>query len=305
MLWSVVFFVYCFVGRASGMPQIDLRADTTSVTLGQPLGIELKLKYPLTFDLLNPDLRLLWSDVDFSLTELIGPINIDDSQQIVLRGNIQFFALGQQTIPSVEFLFLDSKEDTIVSESFPLTVSVNSVLSQDEEEIRDIKPPVYITGGVPIWIAIVLVILFFIVVAGGVYFLFRRYRRRSSCELHKVVEVDFEAEFNRIARMDLLEKGEIKTYYSLLSDNLRKFLEKVWVEEAMEKTTGEIEVILRKRNVDNDLIRRTGLYLSTADLVKFARFHPDLDNANNVPRLGLDILHSFEKLNRQEEENSR
>jgi hypothetical protein len=301
MFWRVVFPLYFFIGQALGMPVIDIKADTTSVTLGQPLGLEIELEYPLTFDLLSPDLRLVWSDFQFTLTELTGPIIIDDRQQVFLRGNIQFFELGQQTIPPIAFIFLDSKMDTVLSESSDLTVSVNSVLMQNEQEIRDIKPPVYITGGVSVWLVLVITVVLFAVIGMLVFLGLRRYRRRTSHEEDKIIEVDFIAEFNRIAQMGLLEKGEIKLYYSLLSDNLRKFLENRWVEEAMEKTTGEIENILRKQNIDNDLIRRTGLYLSTADLVKFARFHPDIDNANHAPRLGLAILHSFEKSNEEQE----
>ncbi len=301
MFWSVVFFLYFFIGQALAMPVIDVKADTTSVTLGQPLGLEIELDYPLTFDLLSPDLRLVWSDYEFTLTELTGPTRIDNRQQIFLRGNIQFFELGQQTIPSVAFHFLDSKKDTVFSESSDLTVSVNSVLNGNEQEIRDIKPPVYITGGVSVWLVLVITVVLFIVIGILVFFGLRRYRRRTYHEEDEIIEVDFIAEFNRIAQMGLLEKGEIKLFYSLLSDNLRKFLEKSWVEEAMEKTTGEIENILRMQNIDNDLIRRTGLYLSTADLVKFARFHPDIDNANHAPRLGLAIMHSFEKSNEEQE----
>ena len=301
MFWSVVFPLYFFIGQAWAMPVIDIKADTTSVTLGQPLGLEIELEYPLTFDFLSPDLRLIWSDFEFTLTELTGPIVIDNRQQIFLRGNIQFFELGQQKIPEVAFLFLDSKKDTVLSESSDLTVSVNSVLKQNEQEIRDIKPPVYIIGGVSVWLVLVIAVVLFVVIGILVFFGLRRYRRRNSREEDKIIEVDFIAEFNRIAQMGLLEKGEVKLYYSLLSDNLRKFLENRWVDEAMEKTTGEIENILRKQNIDNDLIRRTGLYLSTADLVKFARFHPDIDNANHAPRLGLAILHSFEKLHEEQE----
>ena len=303
MYRCIGFFVFCLLGQASAMPQVYVKADTTIVTLGQPLKIELKIEYPLSFSLFQPDLRLIWSDVDFELTELSGPITVDNGQRIVLRGNVQFFEIGEQTIPSVGFLFLDSKNDTVTSQSFPLTLFVKSVLSQDENEIRDIKPPVFIAGGFSIWLVAVVVGLLLICIGAGLYFLIRRYRRRNLPKSDEVVEIDFSAEFNRIAQMGLLEKGEIKKYYSLLSDNLRKFLEKVWVEEAMEKTTGEIEAVLRKQNIDNDLIRRTGLYLSTADLVKFARFFPDSDNADHAPRLGLDILHSFEKLSEEQEEN--
>ena len=304
MFWSVLFFVYGSLSWALAMPEIDLGADTTNVTLGQPVELKLKIKYPLTFNLLEPDLRLIWPGIEFSLTDLTGPTKLQNNYQIVLRGSVQFFELGRNIVPPVKFLFLNSKNDTVLVASQDLTVFVNSILSQDEQEIRDIKPPIKIDGGIPIWLFILLVVMVFICIGGVLFFLFNRYCRRASEDLVEDVQIDFSAEFKRIEQMGLLEKGEIKLYYSLLSDNLRKFLEKMWVEEAMEKTTGEIESVLQAQNIDKDLISRTGLYLSTADLVKFARFCPDRNNANYASQLGLSILNSFEKLNKQQIEST-
>ena len=62
----------------------------------------------------------------------------------------------------------------------------------------------------------------------------------------------------------------------------------------MEKTTAELDVALRDKNVPDGEIRQILGYLSTADLVKFARFHPEIDSAHRVPEAGVAILSALE-----------
>ena len=80
----------------------------------------------------------------------------------------------------------------------------------------------------------------------------------------------------RIAESGLLEHGDFKTYYSLLSENLRRFLEESLAIEAMEQTTSELADALQEGEVDTALREQVIDYLAAADLVKFARFHPAL-----------------------------
>ena len=107
--------------------------------------------------------------------------------------------------------------------------------------------------------------------------------------------IDYAAEFVRIAESGLLERGEFKTYYSLLSENLRRFLEECLETEAMEQTTSELADALRESEIDGTLRQQIIDYLAAADLVKFARFHPVLDEARGAPDGGLAILRAIEE----------
>ena len=122
-----------------------------------------------------------------------------------------------------------------------------------------------------------------------------RRRRCAAAEGEPETEpVDYVAEFERIASLGLLERGEFKAYYSLSADNLRRYIEEAPVVEAMEKTTTEPDLALREKCVPDGEIRQVLGYLSTADLVKFARFHPELESAHRVPEVGLAILRVLE-----------
>ncbi|MEE2871897.1 MAG: hypothetical protein VX893_03175, partial [Candidatus Latescibacterota bacterium] len=91
-------------------------------------------------------------------------------------------------------------------------------------------------------------------------------------------------------------RGDFKIYYSLLSENLRRFLEQRLEMEAMEQTTSELAVAMRGVEIEDRLAEQIVEYLGDADLVKFARFHPDIDTARRAPEAGLTILRDVEDL---------
>ena len=126
-----------------------------------------------------------------------------------------------------------------------------------------------------------------------VYWLWRRWSRKAEPE-PQPDPVDFVAEFASIAHLGLLERGDFKTYYSLLSETLRRFIERDAGVEAMEQTTGQLAAALKGVGVESALAQRVVGYLEAADLVKFARFHPDVDAARRAPEAGLALLRDIE-----------
>jgi|GEM_PF-813774 len=276
--------------------EVSLRADTTRVTLGQPIELQLVLNYPADRRPDEPNLVELLADASFVAGARQGPVDSATGRQLVLMGQARFFELGSQILPSIAVAFVSAAGDTLAAQSSPLEIVVFSVLSEGEEQLRDIKPPVAVAGGIELWLVILLACVVLALLAALVYWLVRRYRAGLQATEPAPDPVDFAAEFTRIAGMGLLERGDFKTYYSLLSDNLRRFMERDLGFEAMEKTTSEIESLLRTDEVSSDVIRQVVGYLSTTDLVKFARFYPELESARRMPDTGLAILRALEEL---------
>ena len=77
-------------------------------------------------------------------------------------------------------------------------------------------------------------------------------------------------------------KGQIKQYYSQLSDVLRVYMEGRFNFLAMEQTTPEILKDLKLCDLpDTTLIQRMSYILETADLAKFAKYEPIPDENDN------------------------
>ncbi len=285
--------------------EVSLRADTTQVTLGQPIGLELFLRYSPDWRPDEPDLLALLADASYRASGRRGPEDIAGQRQLVLAGQARFFALGPQVIPSIAVAFVSATGDTLVAHSTPLDIAVVSVLGEGEEQLRDIKKPVVVAGGIELWLVVALAVVVLLLLALLIHWLVRRYRANAQGVEPEAAPVDFAGEFARIAGMGLLERGDFKTYYSLLSDNLRRFMERDLGIEAMEKTTGEIDASLRGEKISGEIARQVAGYLSTTDLVKFARFQPEMASARRMPDAGLAILRDLEELIRVRTERQK
>ena len=156
------------------------------------------------------------------------------------------------------------------------------VISPEIDEskgIYDIKPPI----AMPVTVLEVLpwVLLFFWLLAGVyvlMYFI-KRQKKQKELEEAKRVETAHEValkELEKLKSEKLWQSGEVKAYYTRLTDILRKYLENRFGLRAMESTSVEIlrdmEVIMHREEKDLELIREI---LQTGDMVKFAKFSPE------------------------------
>jgi hypothetical protein len=83
-------------------------------------------------------------------------------------------------------------------------------------------------------------------------------------------------ELDTLKRKDLVSRGDWKTYYSELSDIVRRYLENRFGLAAPDMTTEEFLVYVRDRSIleasYKSLLRE---FLTASDLVKFAKYIPD------------------------------
>jgi hypothetical protein len=272
---------------------VEARVDTNRVTLGDPIALSLRLRYGPDEKPALPSPEEWPAGLWVKPGERQGPRAAGGAQELVQQYQVRLFRLGRQPIPALPVVFVRANGDTVVRTTRPVEIEVISVRGADEEEPRDIKPPLVIAGGIPLWLAVVLGLVGLGLTGGLLYWLFRRRRPR---EVETPLQpVDHQAEFVRIAGLGLVERGEFKAYYSLLSENLRRYLEHRLGIEAMEQTTTQIVAALRQSDLPEGVVRQIAEYLRAADLVKFARFHPALDSARRAPEAGIALIRGVEQ----------
>ena len=93
----------------------------------------------------------------------------------------------------------------------------------------------------------------------------------------------------------LVEEGRLKEYYTRLSDTLRRFIEVHFGIEALERTSGEIDQLLQGIGVEAETRARVASFFAEADLVKFARFAPPIDEAHEALTEVRDIVERSQK----------
>ncbi|MDE2737250.1 MAG: hypothetical protein OXI72_22835 [Gemmatimonadota bacterium] len=280
-------------GLHAQAPRAEAALDTAAARVGDPIRLTLTLYHDATARPEAPDLPQILRDFSprcagWHQREVATGVEL--AQECELR----LYELGLHKVPAMAVSFVTAAGDTLLRETQPLAIEVISARSEGEDQLRDIKPPVLISGGVPLWVVVAIGLLALaLCVLGGVW-LWRR-RTRTPEPPPPPEPIDYAAEFARIAASGLLERGEFKTYYSLLSENLRRFLEESLAIEAMEQTTSELADALQGAEVEGAIRQQIIDYLAVADLVKFARFHPALDAARRAPDAGLAILRAIEE----------
>jgi hypothetical protein len=170
----------------------------------------------------------------------------------------------------------------------PLSITIASVLTEDDLEKRDLKPQASLPK-LPVWPWLLLGVL----VAALLFFVARwlllRWRRRSEVESEagepvddRFPEVIAHDELDRIAVLDLPTRGAFKRHYTLVADCLRTYLEGVYDIPAMDRTTGELTTMLRRVWVAGDAFTPLRTLLEEADLVKFAKSRPSVERARAI-----------------------
>jgi hypothetical protein len=180
---------------------------------------------------------------------------------------------------------LTTESDTLISAAPPSMVFVRSVVPPEAEDVLDIAPIAEFPRTWWPWLLLVA-----LVIAGLIAW---RWYRRAHPEPPEEVMIPAEPEEPAIAeairRLAALEDvrfdGDeaMKPYFVELSDILRTYLARRTGAHALEMTSGELVAALRyaitHRTIAGERIEEVERLLRAADLVKFADYHPDPENA--------------------------
>jgi hypothetical protein len=116
-----------------------------------------------------------------------------------------------------------------------------------------------------------------------------RLRQRRSAGLEDVEPVDDRfpeeiayEELERVAALDLPAQGEFKRHYTLVTDCVRNYLEGIYRIPAIDRTTGELMLALRKARLGGEMLPSLRALLEEADLVKFAKLRPSIERARDA-----------------------
>lgn len=197
---------------------------------------------------------------------------------------------GYYYIP--EFVFETTTDKCFTN---PLQLTVNTVSVNAETD--DIKPEKDVMSAPFSWIefaqwtGVVLGILLLIalIVLLVLKFCFKKKVKIIPEQPEIIIPAHIVAlqKLEEIKAEKLWQSGDIKLFYTRLTDVIREYLEKAYNINAMELTTEEI-VALVKKNKDLEEIRLVlKEMLEISDLVKFAKYVP-LDNVNEA-----SVLNAF------------
>ncbi len=263
----------------------DASIDTNKVLIGDHLHLQLSIISDFNSKVLFPPLK----DTIIQGFEIIeyGKIKID-TQDKHLNYSQNFtlisFDSGSYTIPSIQFYNSDS---VLLAETQAISISVNTLNVDTTQAIKDIKPPLsvfltwqeiypYLIIGISAALIIALII-----------FLIKRIKFTKHGLVNEKQKPTIPAHIIALEALEKLrlkklwQQGELKQYYSELTDILRIYLENRWNIQAMEMVSNEIIDALNLQHINQELIEKINTTLFHADLVKFAKGET-LSNENQI-----------------------
>ena len=177
----------------------------------------------------------------------------------------------------------------------PVEIEVTSVLPGGNPSLRDIREPDAPPSLAPLWT------LLGAVGAAALAWLVARRRRRPETVQEPAAAPPpppappdpYSLAVERLASIAAegwAARGEVEWHYEAVADALRDYLEAAEGIPARERTTTELLWSLPPRLAEGGLRRRVQDVLGAADLVKFARRRPAIEEAEEYTRGARDLL---------------
>ena len=127
-------------------------------------------------------------------------------------------------------------------------------------------------------------LLILVVLAGIGYLIYYLIQKNKKPKVEEIVYASpiekATAHLKTLEKKSLVERGEVKAYYSELTDIVRTYIEEAIEIPAMESTTDEliaafkIAIVKKKLALNDETIKNLERVLKQADLVKFAKSKP-------------------------------
>lgn len=195
---------------------------------------------------------------------------------------ITTFTVGEFKISPLEINYIthSGEEKKITAPEISILVERIKPSQTDRGDIRDIKSPVYIKLGFLFYLILAIILL---IIGGGtgLYFYRKKKTKLSAApqDTRTAEEIAF-LELEKISQMDLIKQKKIKLYYILISEVIRKYLEKRFEISVLDRTTYELYRQIRILNINSKQCQQIRDFLEECDMVKFAKFEPDEKTIN-------------------------
>ncbi len=269
----------------SNAQEVEVTAafDSSRIYIGDQINYTVTVTQPSDVRLNIQQLKdTLCRNIEIISGPVTDSISMQDNMlKTVNRYLVTSFDSGFYEAPPV---YAELKSETGIlrfySEYSPLEVMRVNITPPDSAEIFDIIEPY----GAPVTLGeilpwILLAIIIAVVVWGSVKIIRKYWKIKEEPEVivnpdpaHVIAFRDLE----KLREEQLWQKGEVKLYYSRLTEILRQYLENRYGVYSMEMTTTEtLRALLKTDFKKNGLYTSLKTILEGSDLVKFAKYKPD------------------------------
>jgi hypothetical protein len=250
--------------------------DTTKNKIGAEFKLTLKTSVDTLSKVVFPKLKNIGA-LEVIQSYPIDTIKKDDRYELIKKYGLTQFDSGRFTIPSIKILI---NNKAFLSDSIKVEVA-NVQVDTLRQKMYDIKDIVKAEDSLGDWWKYLLGILLILGIGAFVYWYTKiRQKKKIEEEVYKTPIEKATSLLNILEKKELWQHGEVKEYYSELTNIARNYIEEAIEIPAMESTTSELieglktASLKKKMKLSQETIENLFAVLKQADLVKFAKSKP-------------------------------
>ena len=255
--------------------KVETSIDTTKNKIGAEFKLTLKTSVDTLSKVVFPKLKNIGA-LEVIQSYPIDTIKKDDRYELIKKYGLTQFDSGRYTIPSIKILI---NNKAFMSDSIKVEVA-NVQVDTLRQKMYDIKEIVKVQDSSDWWKYLLGIVLILGIGAFVYWWLKIRQKKKIEEEIYKTPIEKATSLLNILEKKELWQHGEVKEYYSELTDIARNYIEEAIEIPAMESTTSELieglktASLKKKMKLSQETIENLFAVLKQADLVKFAKSKP-------------------------------
>ena len=265
--------------------QLKTSIDATTVTIGDVVTVKLSVKHPEALKIAFPPVGSSLGEWTVRSSKPLAPTKVaDGSVEDTLELQLAAYKTGDFEIPALNVETVKTSGEKEVLASEPIKIAVQSVLTGNQDTLKDLKPQAEIEADYKPFL------FFLAALASAAYLVYRlvqyfKRRKRAPIPMPERVrsaeEIAREA-IERLLGRKLVEQGHLKQFYLELSEIIKRFLGSKLGVHSLERTTEEFTRDLRAVSVPSAEYRMIREFLEDCDLVKFAKYRPGTEEVEQI-----------------------
>ena len=274
-LYLYIALLFGFLGFAQ---QISSSIDSTQIKIGSQFNLTIKAKVNAKDKVVFPEGKFFGA-LEILESYPIDTVKNDNQYELIKKYGLTQFDSGRYVIPKL-LVKINKKEFRTDS----LSILVNDVkVDTTKQQMYDIRD-IIATEEKPMSEWWKLLILLVLIIASGFasYFIIKKLQKSKKQEeeffaspIEKAI-----AYLQNLDKKQLVQRGDVKEYYSEMTDITRTYIEESIHIPAMESTSSELMDSLKKAIsekkmfVNREDLEKFNKVLENSDLVKFAKSQP-------------------------------
>ncbi len=278
-----------------GQISIESGVDRDAITIGDRIKYQISVTHDKDINVEYPGLGDNLGAFEIKGYNVFEPEESASKITNKVEYVVTTFDTGNYVIPSVSVSYFSS--DSVVKELITdiIKIRVNSVKPSEAEDIKDIKPPMEIEIDYRKYIYYGLVGLGFLLLVFFIYYYYKKKKKGEEIipkrkKPLKPAHIEAIEELEKLKNSNLLSEGRIKEFYIIISEIIRRYIERRYFIYALEMTTSQICGELYSTEADNEIIELVYKFLGLCDFAKFAKYIPSDDENKKAVEQAFDIV---------------